>query len=64
MIIIKNAIRCKICGEEIESTQVHEFKTCGCGACSVDGGHRYLRRCARSRDDFEEISIVKEEDSE
>ena len=43
--IVKNAIRCNICGDEIESKSRHDFVTCKCGACSVDGGHDYLRRC-------------------
>ena len=43
--IIKNAIQCKLCGEIIESKSRHMFVTCKCGACSVDGGHDYLRRC-------------------
>ena len=34
-----------ICGDEIESKHRHDFVTCKCGACSVDGGHDYLRRC-------------------
>ena len=50
MKIIKNAIRCNLCGEEIESRHVHDFVTCRCGACSVDGGREYLRRCFRERD--------------
>lgn len=41
--IIKNAIRCNICGEEIVSKHRHDFVTCKCGACSVDGGHDYLQ---------------------
>lgn len=56
MAIIKNAIRCKKCGDIIESVSVHDFKTCSCGACSVDGGHEYLRRCATSLDDFIDLS--------
>ena len=44
MNIIKNAIRCNICGDEIESTTHHDFVTCKCGACSIDGGHEYLKR--------------------
>ena len=58
MKIIKNAIRCKICGDEIESTYRHDYVTCRCGACSVDGGHNYLRRSFKSPDCFEDISIV------
>ena len=36
--IIHNRIRCKKCGEIIESHTVHEFKWCSCGAVAVDGG--------------------------
>ncbi|MBO6240062.1 MAG: hypothetical protein J6O61_04370 [Butyrivibrio sp.] len=42
--IIRNAIQCKHCGETLESVNVHDYVTCSCGACSVDGGHDYLRR--------------------
>lgn len=58
MKIIKNAIRCKICGDEIESTYRHDYVSCRCGACAVDGGHNYLRRSFKSADCFEDISIV------
>lgn len=54
--IIKNVIKCKKCGDIIESTSVHDLKTCSCGSCSVDGGHDYLRRCAASLDDFIDLS--------
>ena len=57
--IIKNAIRCNICGEEIESTHRHDFVTCKCGACSVDGGHNYLRRCFKEEGCYTDISICK-----
>ena len=50
--IIKNAIRCNICGDEIESKHRHDFATCKCGACSVDGGHDYLRRCFKELECF------------
>lgn len=58
MKIIKNAIRCKRCGDEIESTYRHEYVTCSCGACAVDGGHDYLRRSFLSRDCYEDVSLV------
>ena len=58
-ILVRNAIRCNICGEEIESKHRHDFVTCKCGACSVDGGHDYLRRCFKSPDCFTDISIYK-----
>lgn len=55
--IIKNAIKCNTCGDIIESKQVHEFVTCRCGLCSVDGGTDYLKRCYKnSPEDFTELS--------
>lgn len=37
-------IRCKKCGDVIESTHRHDFKFCKCGAVAADGGkdYRYL----------------------
>ena len=61
MAILRNAIQCKICGDIIESISVHDFKTCSCGSCSVDGGHDYLRRCAKSLDDFVDLSEFQRE---
>lgn len=60
MAIIRNAIRCRHCGDVIESRSVHDFKYCSCGACAVDGGLEYLRRCAKNslKEDFEDISEV------
>ena len=63
--IIKNAIQCKLCGEVIESKHVHDFVQCKCGACAVDGGHEYLRRCFRDKDcyiDLSESIEISEED--
>lgn len=42
-VIKRNRIRCKKCGDIIESTWVHDFKECSCGACFVDGGREYCR---------------------
>ena len=61
MKIIKNAIRCNLCGDEIESRTTHEFVQCKCGACAVDGGHDYLRRCFKEKDCYTDISIVDNE---
>ena len=59
--IIKNAIQCKKCGDIIESTNVHDFVTCSCGACSVDGGHDYLRRCG-NLEDMIDLSVIEPDD--
>lgn len=60
--IIINKIQCKHCGEIIESKSVHNFVTCKCGSCSVDGGHYYLRRCFKTskEEDYIELSVVEE----
>lgn len=55
-VIVKNAIKCKNCGDIIESKSVHDYVTCSCGACAVDGSHEYLRRCAVEPDCYEELS--------
>ena len=57
--IFVNKIRCNKCGDTIESTSVHDFKFCKCGAVAVDGGHDYLRRCG-NREDWEELSEIEE----
>lgn len=56
--IIKNAIKCNHCGDVIESTHRHNFVTCSCGCCSVDGGLDYLRRCFKNfqEEDYTELS--------
>lgn len=56
--IIHNRIRCKKCGDIIESFSEHDFKFCSCQACAVDGGHDYLRRLGWE-DDWEEMSEVE-----
>jgi DNA-directed RNA polymerase subunit N (RpoN/RPB10) len=42
--IVRNAVRCRLCGDEIESTYRWDYRPCSCGAVAVDGGHDYLRR--------------------
>lgn len=45
MRLIVNAIKCKICGDIIESKSRYDFVSCSCWRCSVDGGLDYARRC-------------------
>lgn len=56
--IIINRIKCKKCGTIIESKSVHDYRSCPCGACAVDGGHDYLRRTG-DRKDWEELSVIE-----
>lgn len=58
--IIVNRIRCKHCGDIIESHTTHDFKACSCGTVSVDGGHDYLRRGVKKQEDYQELSVVEE----
>ena len=61
--IMKNAIRCNICGNVIEPTTCHDFVTCKCGACAVDGGHEYLKRVSADESQYTDISIVESDDN-
>lgn len=53
--IIKNKIKCKHCGDVIESLNTHDFKFCLCGKVAVDGGKSYLKRSG-NQNDWEELS--------
>ena len=64
MKIIKNAIRCNLCGDTIESINRHDYVPCSCGACAVDGGHDYLRRTFQEKGCYTECSVVDEEETE
>ena len=56
--IISNKIKCKKCGDIIESKSTNDYKRCSCGAVAVDGGKDYLKRIG-SEVDYEELSISK-----
>ena len=60
--IITNKIKCRTCGDVIESFFTHDLKKCKCGAVEIDGGKEYLRRSANSIDDFIELSTVINDD--
>ena len=53
--IIVNKIKCKKCGDVIESKYTHDFKYCKCKAVAVDGGRSYLKRLGNP-EDYEELS--------
>ena len=48
--IRSNRIKCKKCGDIIESYDVHDFKWCSCKSVAVDGGREYLRRLGYPED--------------
>lgn len=63
-VIVCNKAQCKLCGDIIESTHVHDFKSCKCGEISVDGGKRYLKRCFKNYSNIIELSEAYEEEYE
>lgn len=36
-------LECLKCGDFVVSQHVHDYRTCQCGACSIDGGMDYVR---------------------
>ena len=65
MIKIKsNKARVTLCGDIIESTHRHDFRSCKCGEIYVDGGRECLRRLARNFDNLEELSEYHESEGE
>lgn len=36
-----NAIICRLCNSRIVSRHTHDYQTCPCGHCSIDGGLSY-----------------------
>ena len=63
--LISNKIKCKKCGDVIESKYRHDFEICSCwdeegNGCAVDGGLDYLRRLGSSWEDLSEYSDEKE----
>lgn len=57
--IIRNRIKCNLCGDIIESTYCHDFVMCKCGAVAVDGGKDYLKRCGHEQN-YTDMSEVEE----
>lgn len=56
--IISNKIKCKKCGDIIESKSTNDYKKCSCGAVAVCGGKDSLKRIG-SEEDYEELSKFK-----
>ena len=56
--IISNKIKCKKCGDIIESKGTNDYKKCSCIAVAVDGGKDYLKRMG-NEENYEELSELK-----
>jgi hypothetical protein len=57
---VHNRIKCRKCGEIIESKYTHDYVACGCGAVAVDGGSSYLKRTGNLDDIIELEEFVKD----
>lgn len=53
--LTRNAAKCLLCGDVIESKSVHNYVTCSCGNVSVDGGLDYAKRCFKEYNTWEEL---------
>lgn len=59
--IARNIIRCRQCGDIIESRPGNSERTCSCGNCTIGGGDRcFIRRCLSGRNGYDEISKVED----
>jgi hypothetical protein len=47
--VLRNRVRCKLCGDVIESLYRHHFVKCRCGKTFTDGGLDYVRRTLDDR---------------
>lgn len=43
MIIMEDAVKCKICGSYIRMNTGYDYVPCACEAIAVDGGPEYVR---------------------
>ena len=59
-IIKVNKIKCKKCGNIIESKTTNDLKRCSCGSVAVDGGKEYLKRIGND-EEYEELFIMTEQ---
>ena len=53
--LTRNAARCMLCFDVIESKYTHDFVECGCGNLFVDGGLDYIRFGAKDWGSFEDL---------
>lgn len=61
IMIIRNAAKCAVCNDVIQSTHSHDYVSCQCDEISIDGGNRYLRRMAKNINNLIDISISTDE---
>jgi len=56
--LVRNACRCKQCGEVLESTHSRDFKQCKCpNMTAIDGGLEYSRMLANDFGMVEDMRV-------
>lgn len=55
--ILENAAECLKCGDYIRSNNRHDYRSCSCGAISVDGGSWYAKRSGNYSDCRDKIVL-------
>ena len=58
-LLLHNRIKCKKCGDIVESKYTHDYVFCSCGVCAADGGLDYLKRSGDLKD-WEDLSEYNE----
>lgn len=56
--IMSNKVKCKLCGDIIESKNPQDYVECSCGKVGIGGGLNRLLRVGRV-EDFEELSFIR-----
>lgn len=59
--LLRNAIRCNLCGDIIQSRDRHDFQRCRCKACFVDGGLDLIRH-GGNPDNYTDLSQLPKEE--
>jgi len=62
MEIVANAATCLSCGDSIYSAFRHDYTTCSCGDCSLDGGCDYFKMSYTDRDQVKIEHIIASKD--
>ena len=57
--LVENKIKCKKCGDIIESKFTHDMVWCKCGSVAVDGGKEYQRLTGDLENIDDSYSIYK-----
>ena len=60
--IFLNQAKCLKCGDVITSSHRHDFVWCSCKSLAVDGGSWYTKRLYNKIEEWEEMSILYEQD--